>query len=125
MLNYVTKDSFCEHIERTYQHCTRQDVKIVIDDFDAKLSKQAILSQTVEKISFRNETFPNGLKLIDFAAAGNIVNCITGFHKVNSSSYMAFNGSKIPFANRSYCGRRKKDRRGLRKFNIDSDHNLA
>ncbi|XP_049301896.1 craniofacial development protein 2-like [Bactrocera dorsalis] len=78
----VTKDAFYECLERTYERCPRHDVKIVLGDFNARVGKEGIFGTTVGKFSLHEETSPNGLRLIDFAGARNMVICSTRFqHK--------------------------------------------
>ncbi|XP_050339410.1 craniofacial development protein 2-like [Bactrocera neohumeralis] len=77
----VTKDAFYECLERTYESCPRHYVKIVLGDFNARVGKEGVFGTTVGKFSLHDETFPNGLRLIDFAGARNMVICSTKFQR--------------------------------------------
>ncbi|XP_049304006.1 uncharacterized protein LOC125776321 [Bactrocera dorsalis] len=127
----VTKDAFYECLERTYVRCPRHDVKIVLGDFNARVGKEDIFGTTVGKFSLHDETSPNGLRLIDFAGARNMVICSTRFqHKkiyqatwlspdrktTNQIDHVVIDGRHVSSV---------LDVRALRGPNIDSDHYLV
>ncbi|XP_050331585.1 uncharacterized protein LOC126760169 [Bactrocera neohumeralis] len=95
------------------------------------MGKQGIFGTTVGKFSLHDETSPNGLRLIDFAGARNMVICSTRFqHKkihqatwlspdrktTNQIDHVVIDGRHVPSV---------LDVRALRGPNIDSDHYLV
>ncbi|XP_049315675.1 uncharacterized protein LOC125779126 [Bactrocera dorsalis] len=87
----VTKDDFYERLELAYESCPRHDVKIVLGDFNARVGKEGIFGNTVGKFSLHEETSPNGLRLIDFAGARNMVICSTRFQhkKIHQATWLS------------------------------------
>ncbi|XP_067633265.1 craniofacial development protein 2-like [Eurosta solidaginis] len=76
------KDTFYEQLERTYERCPRHDIKAVLGDFNARVGKEGVFGPKVGKLSLHNENSPNGLRLIDFVGARNMVISSTKFmHK--------------------------------------------
>ncbi|XP_050338963.1 craniofacial development protein 2-like [Bactrocera neohumeralis] len=127
----VTKDAFYERLERAYESCPRHDVKIMLGGFNAKVGKEGIFGTTVGKFSLHDEISPNGLRLIDFAGARNMVICSTRFqHKkihqatwlspdrktTNQIDHVVKDGKHVSSV---------LDVRALRGPNIDSDHYLV
>ena len=77
------KDTFYEKLDEVYERCPRHDVKIVIGDFNAKVGREGIFGSTVGKFSLHDVTSANGLRLIDFAAARNMVISSTRFQHLD------------------------------------------
>ncbi len=76
------KENFYNQLARTYNKCPKHDIKIVIGDLNAQVGREEIFKPTIGKFSFHNDTNENGLKLINFAAAHNMVISSTCFrHK--------------------------------------------
>lgn len=69
--NDVIKDVFYKLLE----HIAPQFDKLILGDFTARVGKEGICDTTVGKFSIPNETSPNGLWLIDFAWAENMIVC--------------------------------------------------
>ncbi|XP_067625202.1 craniofacial development protein 2-like [Eurosta solidaginis] len=125
------KDIFYEQLERTYELCPRYDIKVVLGDFNARVGKEGVFGPTVGKFSLHNETFPNGLRLIDFADVRNMVISSTRFmHKKihqatwlspdpntrNQIDHVVIDGGHVSSV---------LDVRTIRGPNIDSDHYLV
>ncbi|XP_050337803.1 craniofacial development protein 2-like [Bactrocera neohumeralis] len=127
----VTKDAFYECLERTYEGCPRHDVKIVLGDFNERVGKEGVFGTTVGKFGLHDETSPNGLRLIDFAGARNMVICSTRFQhkKIHQATWLSpdrKNTNQIDHV--VIDGRHVSsvlDVRALRGPNIDSDHYLV
>ena len=66
------KDAFNERVEATYDRCPTHDVKILLGDFNANI-----------QFSQQETSTRNGLRLIDFAAARNMVIASTRFKHLN------------------------------------------
>ncbi|XP_054085589.1 craniofacial development protein 2-like [Zeugodacus cucurbitae] len=127
----VIKDTFYERRERTYERCRRHDVKIVLGDFNARVGKEGVFGTTVGKFSLHDETSPNGLRLIDFAGARNMVICSTRFQhkKIHQATWLSPDRiTRNQIDHVVIDGRHVSsvfDVRTLRGPNIDSDHYLV
>ena len=127
----LTKDAFYECLDRTYEQCPQHDVKIVLGDFNAKVGKEGIFGQTVGKFSLLTDNLDNGMRLIDFAAARNMVVSSTRFqhldiHKATWLSPDQKTRNQIDHV--VIDGRHASsvlDVRTIRGANIDSDHYLV
>ncbi|XP_073848775.1 uncharacterized protein [Musca autumnalis] len=126
-----TKDVFYERLEETYDRCPAHDIKIILGDFNAKIGKENIFDPTVGKFSLHSETSDNGMRLIDFAAAKNMVVSSTRFnhldiHKGTWLSPDQRTSNQIDHV--VIDGRHSSsvlDVRSFRGANIDSDHYLV
>ncbi|XP_054082831.1 craniofacial development protein 2 isoform X1 [Zeugodacus cucurbitae] len=127
----VTKDAFYERLERTYERCPRHDVKVVLGDFNARVGKEGVFGTTAGKFSLHDETSPNGLRLIDFAGARNMVVCSTRFQhkKIHQATWLSPDrNTRNQIDHVVIDGRHVScvlDVRTLRGPNIDSDHYLV
>jgi hypothetical protein len=59
---------FYEQPKRTYAACPCHDVKVVMEDANAKVERETAHQPTIGKHSLHESTFENGLRLVDFAA---------------------------------------------------------
>ena len=126
-----TKESFYERLDEAYERCPRHDIKFVIGDLNAKVGKEGIFGPTVGKFSLHDETTDNGMRLIDFAAARNMVVSSTRFqhadiHKATWLSPDQRTRNQIDHV--VIDGRHASsvmDVRAIRGANIDSDHYLV
>ena len=76
------KDMFYELLEDTYDRCPGHDIKIVLGDFNGKVGGETVFQPTIGKFSLHTTSSNNGMRLIDFAAARNMVVSSTRFqHK--------------------------------------------
>lgn len=76
------KDSFYRQLERAYDQCPRNDIKIVIGDLNAQIGRENAFKPTIGGFSLHRETNENGMRLINFAASFNMVISSTFFrHK--------------------------------------------
>ncbi|XP_022177130.1 craniofacial development protein 2-like [Myzus persicae] len=67
------KDEFYENLEQTLNETSRNRIRIVLGDFNAKLEKESIFRTTIGNHSMHDITSDNGLRLIDFASGGGLV----------------------------------------------------
>ncbi|XP_067647953.1 craniofacial development protein 2-like [Eurosta solidaginis] len=124
------KDAFYEQLERTYERCPRHDIKVVLGDFNARVAK-SVFGPTVGEYSLHNETSPNGLRLIDFSGARNMVVFSTRFmHKnIHQATWLSPDGNTRNQIDRVVIDRRHAssvlDVRTIRGPNIDSDYYLV
>ena len=77
------KDTFYRQLNRVYENCPRNDIKIVIGDFNAQIGKEKIFRPTIGTFSLHCESNENGMRLINFAAASNMVISSTFFRHKN------------------------------------------
>ena len=69
----TTNDASYDKLEALYNRCPRSYIKILVDDFNAKVGREGIFGPTVEKHSLHEKTRDNGFRLISSAAAQNMV----------------------------------------------------
>ena len=62
----AVKDVFYANLQDLYK-CPAHDIKIVREDFNAKVGQEGIFSPTVGQFSLHSITSPNYVRLIDFA----------------------------------------------------------
>jgi hypothetical protein len=56
----VQKDDFYEDLERIYMKVPKHDIKVVMEDFNAKVGKESGLPPNVGKHSLHEEMNSNG-----------------------------------------------------------------
>ncbi|XP_060665754.1 uncharacterized protein LOC132798055 [Drosophila nasuta] len=127
----AAKDAFYARLEDTYDRCPNHDVKIILGDFNAKVGRERIFDRTVAQFSLHETTSNNGFRLIDFAAARNMVVSSTRFrhldiHKATWLSPDQKTRNQIDHV--VIDGRHASSVMNVRTFrgvNIDSDHYLV
>jgi hypothetical protein len=62
------KDEFYEQLKRAYAACPCHDVKLVMGDANAKVSRETVHQPTIGKHSLHESTKENSIRLVDFAA---------------------------------------------------------
>jgi len=60
------KDEFYDNLEHTLNGIPRSRIRIVLEDFNAKLGKENIFRSMIGNHSLHDVTSENGLRLIDF-----------------------------------------------------------
>jgi len=78
------KDSFYSLLERTYDQCPRNDIKIVLGDLNAQVGREKTFRPTIGPHSLHPRSNENGLRLITFAAAMNMRISSTYFQRKNT-----------------------------------------
>lgn len=127
----ATKEEFYERLDEVFERCPRHDVKVVLGDFNAKVGKEGIFGPAVGNHSLHESTSDNGMRLIDFAVARNMVVSSTRFkhrsiHKATWLSPDQKTRNQIDHV--LIDGRHSSsvmDVRTIRGANIDSDHFLV
>ena len=74
-----TEGTFYANLEDLYHKCPDLDIKIVLGDFNAKIGQEGIFGATVGQFRLHSTTSSNGVRLIDFAEARNLVVCSSRF----------------------------------------------
>jgi len=67
------KDGFLDALERAYDTSPRNDIKIVLSDFKARVDKEPVNFHTTGNYSLRSLMNDNGSQLIQFAVSRNII----------------------------------------------------
>ena len=76
------KDKFYRKLEKAYEECPRNDIKIIIGDLNAQVGREKSFKPSIGGFSLHSESNENGLRLINFAASLNMVISSTCFrHK--------------------------------------------
>ena len=125
------KDMFYERLEETYDRCPGHDIKIVLGDFNAKVGRENVFHPTVGNFSLHDTTSDNGMRLVDFAAAKNMVVSSTRFrHKdIHKATWVSPDQrTRNQIDHLVIDGRHSSsvmDVRVIRGANIDSDHYLV
>ncbi|XP_020806218.1 uncharacterized protein LOC110182509 [Drosophila serrata] len=127
----VTKDAFYAELDRAYGRCPSHDIKILLGDFNAKVGREDIFGATVGQFSLHETTSSNGLRLIGFAAAHNMVVRSTGFRHldIHKASWLSPDRLTRNQIDHVVIDARHAsnvlDVRSCRGPNIDSDHYLV
>ena len=79
----TTKDASYDKLEILYNRCPKSDIKMLVGDFNAKVGREGIFGPTVGKHSLHENTSDNGIRLVSFAAAQNMVISSTRFQHLN------------------------------------------
>jgi hypothetical protein len=61
------KDQFYEQLKRAYAACPSHDVKLLMEDANAKVGWETVHQPTIGKHNLHESTNENGRRLIDFA----------------------------------------------------------
>jgi hypothetical protein len=67
------KDSFYEELGRVFDQFPTYDMKLFLDDFNAKVGTEGIFKLTMGNESPRDINNDNGVRVVNFATSKNIV----------------------------------------------------
>lgn len=67
------KDRFFDALERAYDTNPRNDIKIVLSDFNAQVGKKLVNFPTTGNYSLHSLTNKNGSRLVQFAVSRNMI----------------------------------------------------
>jgi hypothetical protein len=67
------KDSFYEELGRVFDQFPRYDLKIFLDDFNAKVGRENIFKPTSGNESLNEISNDNGVRIVNFATSENLV----------------------------------------------------
>ncbi|XP_043949724.1 craniofacial development protein 2-like [Drosophila biarmipes] len=127
----AVKDAFYARLEDTYDRCPVHDGKLILGDFNAKVGRERIFDPTVGLFSLHETTSNNGLRLIDFSAARNMVVSSTRFRHIDSHNATWLSPDQKTRNQIDHVvidGRHASSVMDLRTFrgvNIDSDRHVA
>ena len=71
--NYDSKDSFYEESEQVFDHFLNYQMKILLEDFNAKLEKDNIFKPKIGNKSLHEDSIDNGVRVVNFATSKNLV----------------------------------------------------
>jgi hypothetical protein len=74
------KDDFYQTLEHIYKAFPKNDIKLIVGDFNAKIGKDEIHKAIIGKHSLHTISNGNGERLVDFAGSKNMV--------INSTCYI-------------------------------------
>jgi hypothetical protein len=72
------KDQFYERLERTYDEIPRNDIKIILGDFNAKIGKEVMYRPAIGTHSRHETSNENGRRVVDFTLWKNM--CISSIY---------------------------------------------
>jgi hypothetical protein len=67
------KDSFYEELGRVFDQFPRNDMKILLGDFNAKVGRENIFKPTIENKSSHEISNDNGVRVVHFTTSKNLV----------------------------------------------------
>jgi exonuclease III len=78
------KDSFYEELERVFDRFPKYHMKILLGDFNAKVSKEDIFKPTIGNESLHEISNDNGIRLVNFATSKTSESKVGCFHIATS-----------------------------------------
>jgi len=63
----VSKDSFYEELEQVFDHFPKHQMKILLEDFNAKVGRDNILKTTIGNDSLHQDSNDNVVRIVNFA----------------------------------------------------------
>ena len=80
-----SKDSFYEELEQVFDHFPRNHMKILLEDFSAKVGRENIFKPTIGNESLHQDSNDNGVRIVNFGTSKNLVVKSTMFPHRNIS----------------------------------------
>lgn len=127
----IVKEAFYDELERTLYGIPKQDMVVMLGDFNAKVGKEEAFRPVIGSHSLHEDCNDNGIRLVDMAAANNLLIKSTMFeHKrIHKQTWISNDGvtrNQIDhvLVNARY-GSNIIDVRSLRGVDADSDHLLV
>jgi hypothetical protein len=71
--NENEKDLFYDLLEKEYDKCPKNDMKLIIGDFNAKIGQEGNLKPTIGKHSLHKDFRDNGMRLLGYAVCRNMI----------------------------------------------------
>jgi len=68
-----SKYSFYEELEQVLDHFPKYHMKILLEDFNAKVGRENIFKPTIGQESLHQDSNDNGVRLVNFATSKNLV----------------------------------------------------
>ena len=64
--NDDSKDSFYEELEQAFYHCAKNNKKILLGDFNAKLGREKISKPIIGNKGLHQDSNDNGFRIVNF-----------------------------------------------------------
>jgi exonuclease III len=125
------KDSFYEELGRVFDRFRRYDMKILLGDFNAKVSRENIFKPTIGNESLHEISNDNGVRIITFATFKNLVVKSTMFlhRKIHKHTWTSPEGNTHNQIDHILIDRRRHssilDVRSFRGADCDTDRCLV
>jgi len=68
-----SKDSLYEELEQVFDHFQKYHMKMLLEDFNAKVGRENIFKPTVGQESLHQDSNDKGVRLVNFATSKNLV----------------------------------------------------
>ena len=82
-----SKDSFCEELEQVFDHFLKYHMKMLLEDFNAKVERENIFKSTIGQDSLHQDSNDSGVRLVNFATSQSLVVKSTMFPHRNIHKY--------------------------------------
>ena len=125
------KEAFYEELGRVTESCPKNDVKIILGDFNAQVGKEVALMPTIGTHSLHETSNDNGLRMVNFATLHGLVVGTTLFPRKNihKATWISPNGQTASQIDHVLISARHKSNminaRSYRGANMDTDHYLS
>jgi len=64
-----SKDSFYEELEQVFDHFPKYHMKMLLEDFNAKVGRENIFRPTIGQESLHQDSDDNGVRLVNFTTS--------------------------------------------------------
>ena len=68
-----SKDSFYEELQQVFDHFPKYYMKILLEDFNAKVVRENTFKPTIGNESLHQDSNDNGVRIVKYAASKNLV----------------------------------------------------
>jgi hypothetical protein len=89
------KDSFCEELGRVFDQLPKNDMKIILGDFNVKIGRENIFKPTIGNEGLHKISNDNGVRVVNFATSKNLAVKSTMFphHKIHEYTWTSSEGN--------------------------------
>jgi len=125
------KNKFYLELETIYSRCPKHDIKVLFEDFNAKVGREENNHPYTGRNGLHEESNENGYKLVQFVATTDMIIGGTIFtHKnTHKTTWRSPDGTTMNQIDRVLIKKKHssnlRDVRGKQGVNIDSDHHLV
>ena len=82
-----SKDSFYEKLEEVFDHFPKNNMKILLGDFNVKVGRENIFKPAIDNESLHQDSNDNGVRIVNFATSKRLVVKSTMFPQRNIQKY--------------------------------------